>query len=169
VILEKIGLKEAEIILAVTDSDEVSLVVCLVADILSPSIKKLARLKNTDYDGYHDNFRKVTPCIDTIINPEIELVKTIDQLMNVPGAIEVDNFADGQVKFVGIILNKTARVAGAHLSELSARIGKPFPLIAAIVRGEELIIPSGDDRLLAGDEVYFISEEDKVFGYPCGV
>jgi trk system potassium uptake protein TrkA len=162
VILEKSGLKEAEIILAVTNSDEVNLVACLVADTLSPSLKKMARLRNTDYDDYHDNFRKVTPCIDTIINPEIELVKTIDQLMNVPGAIEVDEFADGQVKFVGVNLNETARVAGAHLSELPALVGNPVPLIAAIVRGEELIIPSGDDRLLAGDEVYFISEEERL-------
>jgi len=162
VTLEKTDLKNVEIILAVTNSDEVNLVTCLVAEILSPSLKKLVRLRNTDYDDYHDNFRKVTPCIDTIINPEIELVKTIDQLMNVPGAIEVGEFADGHVKFVGIYLDETARGVGARLSALSARIGKPVPLIAAIVRGEELIIPSGDDRLLAGDEVYFISEEDRL-------
>lgn len=162
VTLEKTDLKNVEIILAVTNSDEINLVTCLVAEILSPSLKKLARLRNTDYDDYHDNFRKVTPCIDTIINPEIELVKTIDLLMNVPGAIEVGEFADGHVKFVGINLDETARVVGSRLSALSARIGKPVPLIAAIVRGEELIIPSGDDRLLAGDEVYFISEEDRL-------
>ena len=84
VTLEEAGLKEAEIILALTNSDEINLVACLVADILSPSIKKLARLRNTDFDDYLDIFRKIPPRINTIINPEIEMVKTIDQLISIP-------------------------------------------------------------------------------------
>jgi len=159
VTLEDAGLKEAEIILAVTNSDEINLVACLVADILSSSTKKLARLRNADFDAFHDNFRELAPHIDTVINPEIEVVKTIDRLMSVPGAVDVGEFAGGRVKFVGVSLDETARLAGTRLSELSGKIGKPVPLIAAIVRDEALIIPRGEDRLLAGDAVYFISEE----------
>jgi len=162
VILEDAGIKEAEIILAVTNSDEVNLVACLVAHIISPSTKKLARLRNADFDDYHDNFRKFAPHIDTVINPEIEVVKTIDQLMSVPGAVDVGEFADGRVKFVGVKLEAATRLTGARLSELPARIGGAAPLIAAVVRDEKLIIPSGNDRLLAGDEVYFISEESRL-------
>jgi trk system potassium uptake protein TrkA len=58
VALEEAGLKEADIILALVNSDEINLVACLVADILSPSIKKLARLRNTDFDDYLDSFSK---------------------------------------------------------------------------------------------------------------
>jgi len=162
VTLKEAGLKESEIILAVTNSDEINLVACLVADILSPSTKKIARLRNTDFDDYHDIFNKVSPRINTIVNPEIEMVKAIDQLISIPTAMEVSQFADGRVKFVGVKLDKNARVVGMHLSALSAQVGDQVPLIVAILRNEELIIPRGDDRLLAGDNVYFITEEHRL-------
>ncbi len=162
VILEEAGVKKAEILLAVTDSDETNLTACLVANIISPSTLKLARLRDADYDDYHDTFRDHAPHIDTLINPEIEVVKTIDRLMSVPGAVDVGEFADGRVKFVGIYLEKNARLAGVRLSELREKIGMQPPLILAIIRDEELIIPRGNNRLLPGDLIYFISEEDKL-------
>ncbi len=161
-VLKEAGIKEAEILLAVTDSDEINLVACLVADIISPATIKLARVRNGDFDSYHDNFRGKSPHIDRIINPEIEVIKTIERLMSVPGAVDVGEFADGRVKFVGIRIDKDARLAGASLSDLPSIIGKQRTLIAAIVREEQLIIPGGSDRLMAGDLVYFISEKDKL-------
>jgi len=162
VVLEEAGIKNAEILLAVTDSDEINLVACLAAKILSPTTKKLARLRNSDYDKYHDIFRENSPNIDTIINPEIEVVKTIDRLMKVPGAVDIAEFSKGRVKFVGILLEKDARLAGTCLSELKEKIRGQIPLIAAIIRNEKLIIPGGNDRLLPGDYVYFISEENRL-------
>ncbi|MBC8199594.1 MAG: Trk system potassium transporter TrkA [Desulfobacterales bacterium] len=160
--LDEAGLKDAEILLAVTNSDEANLVACLVADILSPSTKKLARVRNADFDQYHDNFRKYAPHIDTLINPEIEVVKTIDRMMNMPGVVDVGEFADGRIKFIAIRLDKDARLAGTRLSELFSISEKQRPLIVAVIREEKLIIPSGDDALLAGDLVYFICEEEKL-------
>ena len=161
-ILEEAGLKQAEIIAAVTDSDETNLVACLVADIISPATKKLARIRDDGYDKFHDTFREHAPHIDTIINPEIEVVKTIDKLMTIPGAVDVVEFADGLVKFVGIYLDPLTKLDGVRLADISAKTGQQAPLIAAIVRNEELIIPGGKDRLQAGDLVYFISEADKL-------
>jgi len=160
--LDEAGIKDAEILLAVTDSDEVNLVACLVADILSPSTKKLARIRNADFDQYHDTFRKHAPHIDTLINPEIEVVKTIDRMMHMPGVVDVGEFSDGRIKFIGIFLDKDARLAGISLSELSSISEKQRPLIVAVIRGEKLIIPRGDDTLLGGDLVYFICEEEKL-------
>ena len=102
VVLETAGILNAEIILAVTNSDEANLVACLVANIISPSTKKLARVRDADFDKYHDHFREYAPHIDTIINPEIEVVKTITNMMSVPGAVDVGEFADGRIKLVGI-------------------------------------------------------------------
>jgi trk system potassium uptake protein len=113
--LEEAGIGKAEILLAVTDSDETNLVACLMANMLSPTTKKLARIRNADYDAYHDTLPSHSPHIDTIINPEIEVVKTIDMLMQVPGAVDVGEFADGRIKFVGIYLDQTARLAGVQL------------------------------------------------------
>jgi trk system potassium uptake protein TrkA len=110
-ILEEAGIKEAEILLAVTDSDETNLVACLVANIMSPSTKKLARLRDAGYDGYHQTFRDKPPHIDTIINPEVEVVKSIERMLSVPGAVDVGDFEAGRIKFIGIILDEGARLA----------------------------------------------------------
>jgi len=160
--LAEAGIKEAEIMLAVTNSDETNLVACLVSDILSPSTKKLARIRAADFDEYHDTFREQGPRIDTVINPEIEVVKTIDQLMSVPGAVDVGEFADGRVKLIGVRLDENEPVIGVRLSDLSAKISRPIPLITAVIRDEELIIPRGNDKLLAGDLVYFLSDENNL-------
>ncbi len=161
-ILLEAGIKESEIVLAVTNSDEANLVACLVADTLSPSTKKLARIRGADFDEYHHAFRENSPHIETVINPEIEVVKTIQRLMRVPGAVDMGEFADGRIKFVGVYLTEKDPLAGARLSELPGIFGEKRLLIAAVVRDEEVIIPRGNDRLLAGDLVYFISEEEQL-------
>jgi trk system potassium uptake protein len=163
VVLEEAGIRNADIMLAVTNSDEINLVACLVTHMISPSTKKLGRLRAAHFDDYHDTFRTSMPHIDTIINPEIEVVKTIDLLMSFPGAVDVGEFAQGRVYFIGVTLDKVSGLAGLKLSELSTHIGKKRLLIAALIRGEKLIIPSGDDRIMLDDLVYFITEKDKVF------
>jgi trk system potassium uptake protein TrkA len=160
VVLEEAGIRDAEIMLAVTDSDEANLVACLVADMLSPSTRKLARIRHGDFDQYHDSFREHAPHIDTIINPEIEVVNTIESMLSVPGAADVGEFAEGRIKFVGIYLDKTSRLSGVKLSKIKNKVPHAKLLIAAVVREEELIIPTGNDCLMAGDLVYFIAEKD---------
>jgi trk system potassium uptake protein TrkA len=161
VVLQEAGLKEAEILLAVTDSDETNLVACLMADIISPTTKKLARVRQKDYDAYHQILHDSPPHIDTVINPEIEVVHTIERFMGVPGAVDVGEFAEGRLKFVGIYLDKGARLAGLKLSELPKKIGTTV-LVAAVLRNEQLIIPGGEDRIYPGDLIYFISEESRL-------
>ena len=65
VALEEAGFKGADILLAVTNSDEINLVACLMANIISPSTKKLARIRHGDFDDYHEHFRETTPPIST--------------------------------------------------------------------------------------------------------
>ena len=161
-VLEKAGIKEAEILLAVTDSDEANLVACLVANMLSPATKKLARLRNSDFDPYHPTFSIEAPHIDTVINPEIEVVKTITRMMKVPGAVDVGEFADGRVKLVGIKIDETSPMAGLKLSDFVSKFGRDRPLIAAVIRQGDLIIPRGSNQVKVGDVVYFISESEKL-------
>jgi trk system potassium uptake protein TrkA len=161
-ILEEAGIAQAEILLALTNSDETNLVACLMANMLSPGTKKLARIRGADFDQYHRAFREQAPHIDTVINPDIEVVKTIKSLMHVPGAVDVGQFADGRMKFVGIYLDSNARLAGVQLAELPEMLGDKKPLIAAVVRDEELIIPTGKDKLMPGDLIYFISEDERL-------
>ncbi len=162
VIMEEAGIHEAELLLAVTDSDETNLVSCMVADMLSSTTKKIARIRSADYDNYHEKFKTGVPHIDTIINPEVEVVKTIDRLMTLPGAVDVGEFAEGRVKFVGIQLNPESKLANTKLADLPAKVGDNRLLIAAVSRKEELIIPGGKDILLPNDIVYFISEQSRL-------
>lgn len=158
--LKAAGIKETEILLAVTNSDEVNLVACMAADIISPTTRKLARIRHVDFDDYHHTLKEAAPHIDTVINPEIEVVKSIERLMNVPGAVDVSEFADGHFKFIGIRLEQSADQCGKRLIDIAAEAGEACPLISAIIRNDELIIPRGKDRLLPHDLVYFISKAD---------
>lgn len=161
-ILMDAGIKDAEILLAVTDSDETNLVACLMADLISPTTKKLARIRDADFDPYHERFKKENPHIDTVINPEIEVVNTIRKLIQVPGAADVGDFVDGQVKYVGIRLEKQSPMVGTRLVDFASRFGPDRPLIAAIIRNNEVIVPRGTNSLEAGDLIYLICETAKL-------
>jgi trk system potassium uptake protein TrkA len=161
-VLEEAGVKSAEILLAVADSDEINLASCLFADILSPATRKLARIRDMDYSELAQSLQKDRPHIDAIINPEQEMVRTIDRLLSVPGALDVAEFADGRVKLAGIRVEPLSPMAGVKLSGIARVAGTRKILVAAIVRGEELIIPTGRDTILAGDVVYLAEEADQL-------
>jgi trk/ktr system potassium uptake protein len=161
-VLMDAGIKEADILLAVTDSDETNLVACLMGNLISPTTKKLARIRNSDFDPYYERFKKENPHIDTVINPEIEVVNTIKKLMVVPGAVDVGDFADGQVKYVGIRLDEHSPMSGMKLIDFPSKFGEDRPLIAAIIRNNEVIVPRGNNRIEPGDLVYFVSQADKL-------
>jgi trk system potassium uptake protein TrkA len=161
-VLLEAGIKETDILLAVTDSDEINLVACLITDLLSPTTKKLARIRNSDFDAYHDSFKNEIPRIDTVINPEIEVVNTIRKLMDVPGALDIGHFIDGKVKYVGIRLNKNSPIAGMRLVDFHDKFGEDRPLIAAIIRNNEVIVPRGSHKIEPEDLVYFVCETKKL-------
>lgn len=156
------GIKEAEILLAVTNSDEANLISCLMANMISPTTKKLARIRSADFDGYRENLKNDAPYIDTIINPEIVVVNTIRRLMSVPGAIDMGSFADGKVSFVGLRIDEQSPMANINLIDFSSIFGSKRPLISAIIRGDKTIVPKGDDKVLPKDIVYFIAETEKL-------
>ena len=170
VILEQAGVKGADILLAVTDSDETNLVASFFANILSPTTIKLARIRSEDYLLYQETLSKEPYRIDVVINPEEEAVKMLERLLQVPGAVDICEFADGRVKFIGVRLEADCPVAGTKLVDLEKKTGNKKILVAAISRNEKVIIPSGDDKLLEGDLIYFVSEEKdlkealKIFG-----
>jgi trk system potassium uptake protein TrkA len=160
--LAEAGVEDADILLAVTDSDESNLVACMMADIISSTTKKLARIRNADFDVFHERFREHAPHINTIINPDIEVVKTIRGLMSVPGAVDVGEFAGGKMKFVAVFLDRHSPLSGVRLSDLPEKVGVQRPLIGAVIRQEELIIPRGRDSLMPGDLIYFISDKERL-------
>lgn len=169
-ILEEVGIKAGDLLLAVTDSDETNLVACIFASILSPTTIKLARIRSEDYLHYEDVLKEDPFSIDVLINPEAEAVKTVVRLLRVPGAVDVGEFAEGRIQVIGVRLDKACAVNGTRLVDLKKKTGKKKILVIAIKRDEQLIIPSGEDQLQEGDMIYFVSEEKdlkaalKIFG-----
>ena len=163
-ILEQAGIKGADILLALTNSDEVNLVASLFANILSPTTVKLARIRGEEYLMYQNALTQDPYRIDVMINPEVEAVKAVVRLLQVPGAVDVGEFADGRIKVIGVRLDADCSVTGTKLVDLKEKTGNKKILVAAISRNEKLIIPSGDDKILEGDLIYFVSELNELKG-----
>ena len=162
VVLEEAGIREAEILLAVTDSDEVNLVACLVTDMLAPNTRKLVRIRNGDFDACHPLLRENAPHIESVINPEIEAARTIERLIRVPGAVETGELVGGLVQFVGLRLDAGSPMDGVMLPDLPRHLGGARTLVAAVLRDEKLIIPTGADCLQSGDLIYLVSEKNRL-------
>ena len=83
-VLAEAGVREADILLAVTNSDETNLIACLFTNILAPKIHKVALISSDDYTAYRDALSKDILSIDLVINPEVEVVNSILRVLNAP-------------------------------------------------------------------------------------
>jgi trk system potassium uptake protein TrkA len=99
--LRSVGIKEADMLVAATDSDEVNLFACLLAKNLNPYILKVARVRSLEYLEEKELFSQDFLGVDRIINPVSALVEQIRSLMMVPGASDVVDFEEGRVKLIG--------------------------------------------------------------------
>ncbi|WP_338031060.1 Trk system potassium transporter TrkA [Desulfovibrio ferrophilus] len=160
-ILQSAGIDEADVLLAVTDSDEINIIACTFASALAPDIVKLARIRNDEYVNVGEHSVKTLLNIDKTINPDVEVVKAIEQAVTVPQASEIIDFSGGRVKLVGYRIGESS-VVGRKLIHLPELMQGLSVIIAAIVRGEKLIIPSGEDVIEQDDLVYFVCMEDRV-------
>lgn len=102
------------------------------------------------------------PHIDNIINPESDVVKTIRKLMTIPGAVDKGEFVNGRVRYVGLRFSDTSPIAGMELADFHHGFGQDRPLIAAIIRGNQVIVPRGKDKSMAGDLIYFVCDTKKL-------
>jgi len=157
-VLKQAGIENADILLAVTDSDQINIVSCLFADYISPKTLKLVRLRDSDFIAYNDALQTFSPHIHTIINPDVEAVKTIERFMKVPGAVDVGDLADGKIQLIGIRLEKESPLLGLKLMDMPRMQNAGHFLIAAVIRKEMLIIPRGNDVLAEDDLVYIVCE-----------
>ncbi|HQM91341.1 MAG TPA: NAD-binding protein [Syntrophales bacterium] len=142
-ILKKAGLGEADMVIAVTDSDETNMVACLLASTQSRVSFKIARIRNPELDEYSDIFDKDRLNISLCINPEREAVKNALDLIEFPGATEVTDFHDGRIKLIGFPV-QGGPVTGKPLQQLRETHPDSKMLITSIIRDEMLIEPRGD-------------------------
>ena len=153
-LLKRAGIKDADMLVTATDSDEANLIACMLAQNLSSTILKVARIRNQEYLNETELFGKDFLGINQVIAPERLMAKTILSLFEIPCATEVINFEKGRVKLIGFIVTKDSPFSDRKLLSLEGEEKKLH--IGAIVRGDEVIIPSGKDIILAGDLIYVV-------------
>ncbi|MBA7531521.1 Trk system potassium uptake protein TrkA [subsurface metagenome] len=159
-ILTEAGIRETDIIVAATDSDEANLIACFYAQYLTDYITKIARVRNPDYMEHTEIFKQDFLNIDLIINPQSEMVNSMLKLMEVPEASEVIDFVDGRIKLIGITIKEDSHLVGRKLS--SFQDFEHALLVGVIVRGEEVIIPSGQDTIQSKDLLYCVTHRDEI-------
>lgn len=158
--LRTAGIQEAKLLVAATDSDEVNLIACLLARSLNRYAVKIARVRNQEYLQEQSLFSQDVLGVDLIINTQNMMVKTILDLIEIPGASEVIDFVDGAVKLVSVLISQDSPLAGKTLRELGTHSRNL--LIGAIVRGHRIIIPSGKDTIHPLDLIYLVVKKSDV-------
>ncbi|HHT9119182.1 MAG TPA: Trk system potassium transporter TrkA [Candidatus Hypogeohydataceae bacterium YC41] len=153
--LEAARIKDAEIVLAVTDSDEVNLSVCLLAHWYGVE-RKIARLRNEEYTKEGSFFRQKQFFIDHIINPDFITVDSVLKVIETPGANYVADFAEANILFRGFHVPTDAPMVGRKLQELKEVSSTDTFLIVAIQRKDEMFIPTGEAQIEAEDNIFVL-------------
>ena len=158
--LKKSGLDEETIIIAVTSNDEVNIVACQIAKKVFNVKKTICRFKDNSYFEQLGIFGDGV--IDIPISPEDEITSYLKELIDHPGAGQIETFANGKVKLVSVKAKKKGKLVGRELKGIKDDMPDVDAYIAAIYRKGHPFIPSGDTVIKENDEIYFISSESDI-------
>ena len=156
-VLTAAGAEDADLVLAVTNSDEVNMIACQVAYTLFHTPIKIARVRAPEYLNYPRLFSQEALPVDVLISPEKLVTGYIERLIEHPGALQVLDFAGGRVPLVAVRAVEGGPLVGHPLSELRQHMPGVQAHVAAIYRAGGAILPDGDTRIEAGDEVFFVA------------
>jgi len=161
--LLKAGAEDAEMIIAVTNSDEINMIACQIAHTLFRTPTKISRVRSPGYLSCQEQlFSNANIPVDVIIGPEQLVTKNIRQLISNPGALQVLDFADGQVQLVAVKAIYGGPIVGHELQDLRQHMPKTDTRVAAIFRQDRSIIPVGSTVIEADDEVFFIAARKNI-------
>ncbi|MCI5043796.1 MAG: Trk system potassium transporter TrkA [Aquisalinus sp.] len=163
-ILAAAGAREADMMIAVTHSDEVNIVAAQIAHSVFDVPTKIARIRAQSYldTKYADIFSRSHIPIDVIISPEQEVAEAVLQKLSTPGAFEIKAFADGLVWAVGVRMADDCPVLNTPLKHVAELFPELEITIVGIQRKNTLFRPHADDQLEAGDNIYFVADRNKV-------
>jgi len=156
-VLERAGANDADIVVALTDSDETNMVACQVAYTLYHTPTKIARIRAAEYMSAKKLFTQDAIPVDVRISPEQLVCEYVAQLILYPGALQVLDFANGRVRLVGARADRNGLLVGQQIATLKQHIPNTEGRIAAIYRDGESLVPRGDTVIEEDDEVFFIA------------
>ena len=161
-VLEEAGAEDADLVLAVTSSDETNMIACQVAFSVFRTPTKIARVRAAAYTKYPELFGRDALPVDLLISPEQLVTEYIQRLIETPGALQVLDFADGRVRLVGVKAYYGGPLVGHALRELPTRMPAVDTRVAAIFRRGVGIIPRGDTVIEVDDEVFFVAAKEHI-------
>ncbi len=158
-VLGHAGAEDADLIIAVTSSDEVNLIACQVADAIYKTPTKIARLREIEYLKHPELTQRGHSSIDVAISPEALVCKHVQRLIEYPGALQVLDFADGRAQLVAVRALAGGALVGHQIKELREHLPRDVDArVAAIFRAGKPISPQGHTVIEVDDEVFFLAD-----------
>ena len=164
-VLVNAGIEDADMIIAVTSSDEINIVACQVAYSLFKTPTKIARVRSRNYSNpeYKNKlFNDKHMPVDVMITPEQVVTNYIQKLIEQPGALQVLDFAEGVIQLVGLRAVEGGPLVGQRLRALKEHMPDIDARVAAIYRKDGAIFPTGETVIEDGDEVFFIAAKKNI-------
>lgn len=161
-ILQQAGAEDADMLIALTSSDETNMIACQVAYTLFHTPHKISRVRSPDYLARGKLFgRKAIP-VDEIISPHEEVTNHISRLIKNPGTLQVLDFADGKVQLAGVRAIQGGPLVGHKIRALRDHLPSVDTRVAAIYRKGTAIVPEADTLIQEHDEVFFIAAKKDI-------
>ena len=161
-VLLEAGAARADLIVAVTASDELNIICCMVAKKLGVR-HAIARVRNPDYSKQM-TFMRGEFGLSMAVNPEYDAAEEIQRIIQFPAAVRIDTFAKGRVDLAEVSIDEGHPLCGKRLSELSPAYGVNV-LVCAVRRGDEVTIPSGDFVLATGDMIHITASHSELVSF----
>jgi trk system potassium uptake protein TrkA len=162
-VLAAAGCADADLLVALTSSDEVNMVACQVAWTLFKTPTKIARIRAASYASHPQLFGELTGfAVDTWVSPEQLVTEYVERLIEHPGALQVVDFADGRVRLVGVRAVEGGLLVGQPLSNLPKHIPGVETRVAAMYRRGRSVRPDGETVVEPGDEVFFLAAREDI-------
>ena len=155
-ILEKANASEADMIIAVTRSDEINMLICQIAFSIFNVQKKIARIRSQDYlnPKFTKVYNKENLPIDVIISPEIEIAKSLQRKLEAPGALDNVPFADNKIRILEILINENCSLKDIKLNEITKKFPKLDANIIGVIREKKFVVLKKTDIMLINDRAY---------------
>ena len=157
-VLDKANAKEADMIIAVTKSDEVNMLICQIAHSIFKISKKIARIRSPEYldTKYINLYDNINLPIDVIISPEIEVAKSLQRKLEAPGALDNVNFAKNKISMLEIEINEKCPIVDTELNKLTTMFPDLEANILGVVRDDNFIMLKKTDTMKINDKAYVV-------------
>lgn len=162
-VLTRAGANDADMVVALTNSDEINMVACQVCHSIFHTPIKIARVREAEYVSYPQMFESEHMPIDVIISPEQLVTNHIQRLIEYTGALQVMDFAHGKAQLITIVADEQCPLIGHQLRELHDLMPEKVDTrVAAIFRENTAVFPAGDTVILENDMVFFLAAKKHI-------